>query len=233
MDCTSFRDQMLDVLYGETDALTALRVAEHQASCPTCREEMEALRRVRGRLAAWDLPDLPPVGRPAASRFARTGPRRAWLGLAAAAALVLSAGTALGLSGSELRFEDGRVAFRLGRAGGQDFDRLLVEQEARHRAEIEALRAEIGQLPARAVPARVSDDDLLRRVAALIEESEVRQARAVQASLADLRVRTEAQRRYDLARVSAGLSYLDGKTGQDVARATELMGYVLQASQKR
>jgi glycosyltransferase involved in cell wall biosynthesis len=47
------------------------------------------------------------------------------------------------------------------------------------------------------------------------------------------RERAEAQRRYDLARVSAGLSYLDGKTGQQVARTTELMGYVLQASQKR
>ena len=30
-----------------------------------------------------------------------------------------------------------------------------------------------------------------------------------------------------------GLSYLDGKNGQNVARTTELMGYVLEAAQKR
>jgi hypothetical protein len=45
--------------------------------------------------------------------------------------------------------------------------------------------------------------------------------------------RSEAQRRLDLARMSAGLSYLDGRTGQQVARATELMGAVLQASQQK
>src|SRR5206468_3453117 len=43
----------------------------------------------------------------------------------------------------------------------------------------------------------------------------------------------EAQRRYDLARVAAGLSYLDGKNGQHVARTTELMGYVLDAAHPR
>ena len=71
------------------------------------------------------------------------------------------------------------------------------------------------------------------RVQDLIRQSELRQAAALNASLSDFSERTDAQRRYDLARVSAGLSYLDGKTGQTVARTTELMGYVLQASQKK
>jgi hypothetical protein len=33
--------------------------------------------------------------------------------------------------------------------------------------------------------------------------------------------------------VSAGFSYLEGRTGLQVARTTELMGHVLQASQKK
>ena len=53
------------------------------------------------------------------------------------------------------------------------------------------------------------------------------------ASLTDLTARAETQRRLDMARVSAGLSYLDGRTGQQVARTTELMGYLLQASQQK
>ena len=34
----------------------------------------------------------------------------------------------------------------------------------------------------------------------------------------------------DLARVAAGLSYLDGQYGQQVARTNELMSYVLDAT---
>jgi hypothetical protein len=34
----------------------------------------------------------------------------------------------------------------------------------------------------------------------------------------------------DLARVAAGLSYLDGQHGQQIARTNELMGYVLGAA---
>jgi hypothetical protein len=77
------------------------------------------------------------------------------------------------------------------------------------------------------------DAELLERVAALIRESEARQAQRFNASLRDLGQQSEAQRRYDLARISAGFSYLEGKTGQQVARTTELMGYMLEASQKR
>jgi hypothetical protein len=67
----------------------------------------------------------------------------------------------------------------------------------------------------------------------MIHESEAREAERLNASMSEFGERSAAQRRYDLARVSAGLSYLDGKNGQAVARTTELMGYMLQAAQKR
>jgi hypothetical protein len=77
------------------------------------------------------------------------------------------------------------------------------------------------------------ETQVLARVEQLIRENEQRQAAHLNTSLEELAARAEAQRRYDLARVSAGLSYLDGKTGQHVARTSELMGYVLQASEKK
>ena len=67
----------------------------------------------------------------------------------------------------------------------------------------------------------------------MVRQSEARQEAKVTARLAAMSENAETQRRYDLARVSAGLSYLEGKSGQDVVRTTELMGYVLQASQKK
>ena len=67
----------------------------------------------------------------------------------------------------------------------------------------------------------------------LIRESEARQAVVLDASVRGLAERSDAQRREVLAQVSAGFSYLEGRTGLQVARTTELMGHVLQASQKK
>jgi len=120
MDCSVVRDETMDVLYGEADVETIRRVEEHQAACGSCREEMEALRRLRHDFRAWKLPELHRL------RFPR---RRAARRLAAAAVMVLALGGGLGLSGTEVRFEDGHFAFRLGRAAG-DSERLLAEQEA-------------------------------------------------------------------------------------------------------
>jgi hypothetical protein len=121
---------------------------------------------------------------------------------------------------------------RLGRQAGPP-TALLAEQEARHRRELAALEARLAPGAARRAAAETDHDALLARVAEMIRESETRQSRLLDTSLSDLGQKSEARRRYDLARISAGFSYLEGKTGQQVARTTELMGYVLEASQKR
>ena len=225
MECEAFRDDQLDVLYGEADAATARRVSEHQAVCAGCREEMASLRRVRRDLTAWSLPEgLAPRPAPA-SRPA------GWL--AAAAALLAALGAGFVLSGSELRHEQGALTLRVG-PGDSGVEALLARQEARHRAEMDALRREL--LPAAAqaaAPRPGSDEALLRRVEEMVRESEARQDARFSARLAAFGEQAETQRRYDLARVSAGLSYLEGKTAQDVVRTTELLGYVLQASQQK
>jgi hypothetical protein len=225
MECEAFREDQLDVLYGEADAATARRVSEHHATCPACREEMASLRRVRRDLTAWALPEGVAPRRAPARRPA------AWL--AAAAAVVAALGTGWALSGTELRHDRGGFTLRLGGPAGIDVEALLARQESRHRAEMNALRAAL--LPAAGVgEARSgSDESLLRRMQEMVRQSEERQDARVTARLATLREAAETQRRYDLARVSAGLSYLEGRTGQDMVRTTELMGRVLQASQQK
>ena len=136
------------------------------------------------------------------------------------------------LSGAELRYERGQLALRLG-PGRRTSPAAAAPRRRRATArEIQALRAELR--PAGRRRAAAEADDLLRSVQEMIRESEARQdgsaRRQPRATSAE---RAEAQRRYDLARVSAGLSYLDGKTGCRLARTTELMGHVLQASQKK
>ena len=219
MDCEAIRDDMLDMLYGEGGEAAARRVETHQATCGECRREMAELRRLRADLSHWRLPE-PLVVRPAAPAPSR----RLRLGLAAAAILILAVTAGLGLAGAEVRYDQGGLSLRLGR--GQDA-RALADLERRHREELAALRRELAAV-------RPADDQqLLRTVADMIHESEARQQEAHLASLRDLQQRTETQRQYDLARMSAGLSYLDGKAGLQAARTTELVGHLLQASQRK
>lgn len=222
MECAVVRGEMMEALYGEASAEASRRVDEHLTVCAACRDEMASLRRVRRDLGAWKLPEL------TRSRGAAASGHRFRAPLAAAAGFVLALGASLAFSGSELSLDEGRFTFRLSR--GADALRELRAAELRQRREIDELRAAIVPV----VASRASGEAaVLERVQVLLRESEERQAQRLDTQLRELSIRTEAQRRSDLARVSAGLSYLDGKTGQHVARTTELMGYVLQAAEKR
>jgi hypothetical protein len=219
MDCDAYRDDLLALLYGEGGDAAARRFEAHQGSCAECRREMAELRRLRGDLAAWRLPESLHGAPAAAPRL-----RRLPLGLAAAAALILALGASLRLGGAELRRDQAGFSLRVGR--GPDA-RAMAEIEQRHRAEIAAVRAELAAL-------RPPDErQLLTAVADMIRESEMRQEGARLDSVRSLREHAAAQRQYDLARMSAGLAYLDGKAGLQAARTTELVGHLFQASQQK
>ncbi len=217
MACESYADERLqaekmDVLYGEADVETRARLDAHLAGCEACREELAQLSRLRKELRAWQRPALRPV-RP--SRLVVV-PR--WL--AAAAALLLGVGLGLGA------------------AGYASLRRALAE-ESRRAARLEEGQRESARALAAALArsgAGLDEAALLARVAPLVDEklraSEARQEQRLQLRLADWDTRTQAERRLDLARVAEGLSYLDGRHGQQLARTNELMSYVL-AAQKR
>jgi hypothetical protein len=197
---------MLDVLYGEADTAGARAWEVHEQECAACRDEVRALRRLRRDLGAWTVAARGgTAGAGAAARHAR-----AWLPLAAGVVMGLAA--TFVVAGSQQRVDSLAAALRA--------------QDERHRAEIEALKATIDQ-------GRPGGGAILEDVRRLIRESEARQAVVLDASLRGLAERSDAQRRDDMAQVSAGLSYLEGRTGLQVARTTELMGHVLQASQKK
>ena len=218
MQCNVLGEEdKIDVLYGSAEPSVARRVRQHVSACATCRDEMAALEGTRQRLSLWTLPEASrqgPVPRLLAS----------WLPLAAAVLLAL--GGTFALRGSELRYEAGRVSFRMGTSAEASLRQLLAEQDARHEREIAALRTSV---------ADSSSAPALRRsdVQGWIRESEARQSERFSARFEEFKERSDAQRRLDMARVSAGLSYLDGKNGQHFARTSELMNSMLQASYKR
>jgi hypothetical protein len=219
MDCDAFRDDLMDVLYGEADPATAHRFQEHQARCAACREEVASLRRVRRDLDGWVL--TPRVA-------SRVKPLLRPRYLAAAAAVLLSVtGGTLVLAKGELRYPNGQVAFRLAAPAPEvaELRQLLREQEERHQQVLVELRT------ARPAAAPADRDELLREVARLVHESETRQSAAFAAGLSELADSTARQRRVDFAQMSAGLSLLESNIELRAARTTELMGQVALASQ--
>lgn len=223
--CEGLRSDLLDVLYDEAAPDARRRVQDHLASCADCRSDLDELRAVRGDLTEWRLPEtLFPrlVVRPAT-------PAGLWR-VAAAAALVLAFGGALGLSGASFRYEAGPIHLSLGRSGEPALVEMLESQERRHREEMAALR---DAFEARPVAAAEGSQELLERVAAMIAQSESRQADRFETAWTEFGRQAEAQRRYDLARISAGLSYLDTKAGAQAARTSELVGYLIDAADRR
>ena len=215
MQCEKIGDEALqgdklDVLYGEADVAARARVQSHLELCPACRDELAALRGVRRDLAAWRLPE-------ARQRRAPRGfvvPR--WL--AAAALFVLGFGATLGASGY--------VSLR----------RAVAEQQARADA-LEARQRE-SQRSLTAAPGQADGSaaflaQLDARIDERLRSSQTRERDSFERQLAAWQERADVRRRADMAQVAASLSYLDGRHGQQLARTNELLGYFLQASDKR
>jgi len=218
MKCNRIQDeelagQKMELLYGEADTETRARVETHLDECGACRDEMAALRRLRGDLRAWTIDERRPS-------LSAARPRRVPVWLAAAAALVLGIG----------------IGSAIALLGDASLRRDLTAQEARALERERHYREEVARLQAALDrrPARLDREALLERVDARLEEtirrSERTQGERLDTTLTDWEARMEAQRRVDLARVAAGLSYLDGRQGQQLARTNELMGYVLEAA---
>jgi cell division protein FtsB len=215
MQCEKIGDEALqgdklDVLYGEADVAARERVHAHLELCPACRDELTALRGLRRDLAAWRLPE-------ARQRRAQRGfvvPR--WL--AAAALFVLGFGATLGASGY--------VSLR----------RAVAEQQARADA-LEVLQRESQRSLQAALGQADGGASFLAQLDARIDErlrsNETRERESFERRLAAWQERADVRRRADMAQVAASLSYLDGRHGQQLARTNELLGYFLQASDKR
>jgi hypothetical protein len=214
MTCNRVQDEELngwkmELLYGEADATTRARVEAHLDECGACREEMASLRRLRSSLRTWTL-DGEGMG------AGRKRGRRLPVWLAAAAALVLG----VGIGSTVALRADGTLRQELA-----DHEARALEREQRHREEVARLRAAL-----EGASAAVDTDALLAEIDERIRRSQEARDARLEATLADWQSHLDAQRRVDLARVAAGLSYLDGQYGQQLARTNELMGYVLDAA---
>lgn len=245
------QEALLDYLYDEGDPAERLRIARHLQECAACSVAVLELQSVRGMLNDWTPPDARlgfrmvddqsgrVVGSP--SLFA-SAVRSAWAQAAAAAVLFAS-----GMAVSQLRvdYSNGALIVRTRSAAAvstasvaapatapvrtTDIPLAAAEASPNAPADFGGLEQELRARLASSPDGRPSDD-LLARVKAMIDQSEVRQRRELALRLADVVRDFDTQRRADLLQVQQTFGELEGQTGAEVAHQRELLNYLVRTS---
>jgi hypothetical protein len=226
------KDTLIAFFYDEVDADTRRQVAAHLQKCLACAGEIAALYAVRRDLSGWQPPDAD-LDFAIVSKASTTVLRPArWLPAAlpawaqvAAAMLVFAAGAAI--ANVHVRYDrEGLVvstgwmappaapAAVVAPAPADEWRPALTALESDLRRELQSMRASTTANAARtAGAASVDGEAVVRRVQALINQSEQRQRQDLAIRMTQFDRDVEMRRRTDLARINGVVGQLNGRTG--------------------
>jgi hypothetical protein len=241
-------DVLVAYLYDDIEASERTAFAAHLTACAVCRSELQALSDVREGLSGWLPPEV-------ADGVGGTAPRvmlklvepprpRGWRVIAdapiwaQAAAAMLVVAASLGLANLDVSYSrDGlRITTGWMRHAGQAQPptTAAIQPQAPWRPDLTALerqlRQDISAKPTALlapVPAP-NDEAVLRRVRALIEESEKRQQRELALRVAELARDTQVQRQADFVRIDRTLGLMQSRTGVEVMRTQQQLNTLAQ-----
>ena len=214
-------------MYEECEAEIREVIAAHLKRCEACSNEVDGLSWTRGRLQAW-VPPMPELRfqMPVPALDPRLpwwrAPLPAWA-QAVAALLIFGVGLSVGLarrpatvpsqaSVSQPATETTNTA-TTNTASRTD----LSDLEQRLKAEMAQLRS-TAPTPVRQV---TSGDDIMKRVEALVAESEERQRREFTLRSVEMARDFEAQRRIDMATVRETVGQFQGAAGTEIRQQRE------------
>jgi hypothetical protein len=247
---------IVSYLYGDDGGFgPAERAAfgAHPAACERCRTELAAFEGVRASLERWSPPGLHieqfPAAVAAGQSSGLSGPVAPSLGArwrevpawAQVAAALLCLGVGAGLANLNIRYDGQGLQVRTGWAPAPVSQPTAAAPgvEAQWRAELVALeqrlRAELrpsSQTVANAaadVPgsAKPGSAEILRRVRALVEESERREQTELALRLGEAVREVNAQRQADLVRIDRNIGAMQNNTGREMLRQrNEMLNYV-------
>ncbi len=258
--CTFAGDReqtLIAYLYDDIDPAERVTFDAHLGGCARCRRDLAALGGIRQQLAQWQppRPQLSTIGSelpahasaasqapPAPSPWYRQIP--AWAQVAAA---LLFLGVSAAIANLDIRYDANGLSMRTGwskptapatiaaavtpaapRADMASHDDLAALEQR--------LRAEIRSASANAQPARAAsaaDVDTLRRVRALIDESEKREQRELALRVAQVLRDVNAQRQADLSKIDRNLGLIQNNTGVEILKQREMMNYLMRVSQRQ
>jgi hypothetical protein len=184
--------------------------------------------------------ETPPTAARRATLWATLGEIPVWAQVAAA---LLCVGIAASVANLEVRYDRGGLSVRTGwiaspaaedaaRAAAPPVVRQTPAESGAWRADLTALeqrlRAEFRAATAAssrpAVQISAPDtEEILRRVQALVEQSESRQQRELALRIGELLRDVQAQRTADLVRIDRTLGYIQNGTGAEVMRQRRML----------
>jgi hypothetical protein len=233
------RDEMIVAsLYDALEPRERADFDAHVAGCTACRLELSELGAVRLQLAEWSPPE-PVAGwmsRPGAAYGApkkilrgwptRIGEMPAWAQVAAAMVLL---GVAAGAANLDVTYNQNGLTVRTGwiRSAGQAAPTVGTEAiaSAPWRADLAALeqqlRTELQATPAARLASQrddAADALLMRRVRALIDDSEKRQRRELALSVAESASGNGVQRVQDARNADRNVNAVQSNPGVDAMR---------------
>ena len=244
------QDALLNYLYEEGDPAERLRIAHHLQACAACSVAVLELQSVRGMLADWTPPPVKlgfrVVQEPAEGssdvRWWKPGGRLPVWAQAAAAVFLFAAGMAV--SQLDVRYGDGALTVRSRSAAStaeqaaltppqsivpvrqNDITLVPVQGSAAENTDFRAFEQELRS----DLKGRADGDVILRRVRAMIDQSEAKQQRELALRLSDVVRDFDTQRRADLMQVQQNFGQLEGQTGQEVAHQRELLNYLVRTA---
>jgi hypothetical protein len=236
-------DALLDYLYEEGDPVQRLKIARHLQTCTTCSVAVLEFQTVRGMLSEWKPPASELGFRVVQDGgTASAAPRRAWwvppgrlgvLAQAAAAVLLFAAGVAV--SQLHIDYGDGTLTVRTrpeppaisaARNSSIELPPSSLENvgsgSSRTSTNIDSTPTNpnlvSGVTPTVATNA-ADVEQLLQRVRAMIEQSEIRQQRQLALRLSQVAREVDTQHQADLLRIQ-----------QDFGDQQNLMEYLVRTS---
>jgi anti-sigma factor RsiW len=255
ISCTYNGDReqtLIAYLYDDIEPAELATFDAHLATCSRCRRDLDALGGVRAQLAQWSPPEpnftvhdrQPAMLNHHSTSWWRTVP--VWAQVAAA---LLFLGVSAAIANLDIRYDRNGLTLRTGwsrpavkpeganapiaaNAGGNAPWRAdLTALEAQLRSEIRGARQAAAQpLQARSAPA---DVDVLRRVRALVDESERRQQRELALRIAEVFRDINAQRKADLTKIDRNLGFIQDRTGVEILKQRETINYLMKVSQRQ
>jgi hypothetical protein len=236
---------LVGYLYNDGSAEELAAIATHVQSCDSCIAELAALGDTRELLSAWSPPQtelgltltsdaLPiAVATPATPSHAVPVADTPWWRQATpvwmqalAATMVFAAGMAIGANrgavpASNTTAANGGAVAIPAKAEGVSH-RELADLEQRLRAEL----AHLSSPPAQAAPvqtaARTDDEALMKRVRALLNESEEKQRSELALRTTQVLRDFEIQRKVDIATLQQNIGQIQGATGAELRRQRDL-----------
>jgi len=241
-------------LYDELEPEQRRDFNAHLLTCTVCRDEVVGLRAVRTHLARWEPPALTSLQSPvpATSRPEWWHAVPVWAQVAAA---LLFLGVSAGVANLDVRYDHNGLNITTGwmkpaspklataqtSEGGTKLVTSQTTEGAPWRADLAALerqlhtelRASQASAPQAVRATSSSDAETLRRVRALLDESEKRQQRELALRIAEVVRDVDTQRRADLRNIDHTLGLVRNDLGVEVMKQRQSLNLLYRASQRQ